>query len=285
MTVRTIGITGASGLLGWHLACAAKASGASGARLAGRSEFADTDTLDRFIAGCDAVVHFAGMNRGAPAAIEETNVALAGAVLDAMDRTGTRPVLVFADSTQRDLDTPYGRSKRQAAQAFQGWAERNAAAFIDLVLPNVFGELGRPFTNSAVSTFCHQLAHAQEPRIIEDREIELVHAQDVAATVLSCIEDARPGEFRLTGQPIRVSEVLRRLRDLCAEYQAAVIPELPTAFDRQLFNTLRSYLFAVRPSQPPHPSRGSTRNVRRTGKAQRRWTGVVFVNASGRYQR
>jgi len=268
-----VGITGASGLLGWHIACAIRAAGIDEVRCASRSEFVDPDRLDRFVRGCDVVVHLAGVNRGEPILVEEANVAIARDLVAALERTGAHPVLIFANSTHRDLDTPYGRSKRGAADLFEQWSEHHDAPFVDLVLPNVFGELGRPFANSVVSTFCYQLAHGTEPTVIEDREIELIHAQDVAAGVLKCLDARRRRqEVRLDGERMTVSAVLQRLSDLSNEYRGVAIPGLPTSLDRQLFNTLRSYRFAVHPRQPVmlnEDARGAFAElVRRDGAGQ-----------------
>jgi UDP-2-acetamido-2,6-beta-L-arabino-hexul-4-ose reductase len=247
---RRIGITGASGLVGWHLACAIKAAGHDEIRMAGRSEFSDPARLDDFVAGCDVVVHLAGLNRGEASEVEETNVWLAGQLTTAVERSGSVPMVIFANSTHRDLNTPYGRSKQRAAACFRESSQRTSFPFVDLVLPNVFGELGLPFANSAVSTFCHQLANNEDPKIIEDREVELVHAQDVAERILACMESRDSREIRLRGHDIKVSDLLQRLHDLAAHYGGAMLPELPTRFDRQLFNTLRSYRFLARPSEP-----------------------------------
>jgi UDP-2-acetamido-2,6-beta-L-arabino-hexul-4-ose reductase len=250
--VRRIGITGASGLIGWHLACAIKAVGRDEIRLAGRSEFSDPARLDDFVAGCDVIVHLAGLNRGDASEVEETNVWLADQLAAAVERSGSGPMVIFANSTHRDLNTPYGRSKRRAAALFEKSSQRNSFPFVDMVLPNVFGELGRPFANSAVSTFCHQLANDEVPRIIEDREVELVHTQDVAERILTGTETPNSRVMRIRGHDIKVSDLLQRLRDLAAEYGGAMLPELPTRFDRQLFNTLRSYRFLSHPSEPLH---------------------------------
>ena len=55
------------------------------------------------------------------------------------------------------------------------------------MLPHVFGEGGKPFYNSVVSTFCHQLSCREEPEINVDGDLELLHAQDVSRTVFEAI--------------------------------------------------------------------------------------------------
>lgn len=239
-----IGITGADGLLGWHQRAYLKTVGQGHeVRPAGRPTFAEAGWLDAFVAGLDAILHFAGMNRGDEAQIEATNAGLARDLVAACERTGSRPFVVYANSTHHDRDTAYGRGKRAAAETFRDWAERHGAGFANLILPHVFGEFGRPFYNSVVATFCHQLAQGEAPRIHVDGELELLHAQDVAAQCMATLREDRRGDIRLQGVRMRVGELLARLTAMHDSYRSMVIPALSTALDVRLFNMLRSYLF------------------------------------------
>ena len=192
-----IGITGADGLLGWHQRAYLKANaGEHTLRLARRATFKRPELLAEFVAGVDAIIHLAGMNRGADAAIETTNTALARDLVLACEQTKTRPFLVYANSTHQDRDTAYGRGKRAAANTLRLCAEKNGIGFANLILPHVFGEFGKPFYNSVVSTFCHQLAHNETPQMIADGDLELLHAQDVAAYSLRVIQEHQCGMIR-----------------------------------------------------------------------------------------
>lgn len=239
-----IGITGADGLIGWHQRAYLKAiGGGHEVRLAQRATFQQADALAEFVRGLDAIIHLAGMNRGADAEVEATNTALARDLVAACEHTGARPFLVFANSTHQERDTAYGRGKRAAADTFRRWADHSGAGFANLILPHVFGEFGKPFYNSVVSTFCHQLARSEMPRIINDGDLELLHAQDVAAHCLKVVQDNQRGDFRLSGAGMKVSALLQRLTAMCDQYQAMVLPRLDSELDVRLFNTLRSYLF------------------------------------------
>ncbi|MBW8328791.1 MAG: NAD-dependent epimerase/dehydratase family protein [Thiobacillus sp.] len=239
-----IGITGADGLIGWHQRAYLKAiGGGHEVRLAGRATFAQPEPLAGFVDGLDAIIHLAGMNRGEDAEIETTNARLARDLVAACEQTGTRPFMVYANSTHQDRETAYGRGKRAAADTFRAWAEQCGAGFANLILPHVFGEFGKPFYNSVVSTFCHQLARNETPQIITDGDLELLHVQDVAAQCLKAIQENRCGDIRMTGIGMKVSELLQRLTDMRDRYQSMVMPQLESALDVRLFNTLRSYLF------------------------------------------
>lgn len=241
-----LGITGADGLLGWHLRALLRVQAEHDVRLATRATFADATRLAAFVEGVDAVVHCAGMNRGAETEVEAINIALAEALVAACERSATKPRLVFSNSAHIERDTCYGRGKRAASARLRAWADRTGIPFADLVLPHVFGEFGKPFYNSVVSTFCYQLARGEEPRVITDGDLELVHAQDVAARCLAAATAGEDGVFRVPGAHIKVSVLLERLGSMTKSYSAQIMPDLRSPLDLRLFNTLRSYMFPDR---------------------------------------
>lgn len=238
-----IGITGADGFLGWHLRVHLLPQADVTVSCAGRDTFADSAKLRAFAAGCDAIAHFAGVNRGEEPEVEAGNAAIARALADALSAASSRPHVVYANSTHHERDTAYGRSKRRGAELLAEWANRAGARFTNLVLPHVYGEGGRPNYNSVVATFCHELAQNRNPRMSKEGALELAHAQQVAAEVIACIRQAKTGEARLAGESLRVSALLERLRSFASAYGSQVIPRLDSALDLNLFNTYRSYLF------------------------------------------
>lgn len=240
----TVGVTGSNGLLGWHLQCRLLSLGAAYSTVAAdRGVFRSDSELDDFVRQCDVIVHFAGMNRGDQDELESINKTLAQRLIAALERTQHRPHLLFSSSTHEDRDTAYGRSKRFARDAFRRWATREGALYTHIVLPHVFGESGRPFYNSVVSTFCHQIAKSDTPKIERNGQLELLHAQQVAAIIVRAVEGRSDGELRPLGQPVEVSELLARLQDMAATYSRGIIPNVGNQLDLQLFNTYRSYLY------------------------------------------
>jgi UDP-2-acetamido-2,6-beta-L-arabino-hexul-4-ose reductase len=241
--MRNVGITGASGFLGWHLRAHVHARRDVAVRHAGRMTFANEARLVDFVTGCDTIVHLAGMNRGEEAEIEHVNVSLTERLIAACEKAAVQPHVVFANSTHFDRDSAYGRAKRRSAELLAAWSTRSGARFTDLVLPGVFGEHGRPFYNSVVSTFCHQLAQGEQPAILEDREIELVHAQTVVARMVAAIETAEAGRIRVTGRKIKVGELANTLSRMSGAYRQHLFPDVADPFHLALFNSYRSYLF------------------------------------------
>jgi UDP-2-acetamido-2,6-beta-L-arabino-hexul-4-ose reductase len=239
-----IGITGAGGFLGWHVRVWLRTFRPNvEVRAAGREVFAGPESLADFLRGLDAVIHCAGMNRGDDAEVEATNVTLARALAVACQSSHVLPALVFANSTHIDRDSAYAAGKRIAADLLASAAERSR--FSNVVLPNIFGEFGRPFYNSAISTFCHQLTTGEAPEVHQDGTMHLLHAQQAAAILArAALGEIESAELRPQGEITTVRRVLDQLTQMHKAYsESQIIPDLPNAFDRELFNTLRSYLF------------------------------------------
>lgn len=239
-----VAVTGAKGFLGWHLCCALRAAGAEVVPI-DRQAFAAPATLAATLGAVDAVVHAAGANRSDDAVVELTNVGLAGQLSAALPAVAP-PHVLYLNSSHLDRDTPYGRSKVAAAQVLVDALPPDR--LLDLVLPGVFGEGGRPYYNSVVATFCHQLAAGEALTVHDDGALELVHAQDVADAVLHAIQHGTSGRQRLAGEHTTVVALAARLRSLHERYDAGVVPALAHRFERSLFNTMR---FARYPQHYP----------------------------------
>ena len=253
-----IAVTGAAGFLGQHLRVALRAGGEHECIPIDRGVFGDPEQLEAALTGAGAVVHLAGVNRDRQEVIEQANVDLAERLARALSRLPDPPKgVVYANSAQAGNDTPYGRGKRRAAEILAAWADKAASALVDMRLCNVFGERSRPFYNTVVGTFCHQLAVGETPKVLEDRTISLVHAQDAAARIIGELGDLEASrEVVTSGHPLAVSDLLVRLEGMHGVYtnHHGRFPNLSDTFDVDLFNTYRSYLF---PSGYPRPLRSN----------------------------
>jgi UDP-2-acetamido-2,6-beta-L-arabino-hexul-4-ose reductase len=247
-----IGITGQAGFIGTHLF-----------NLLGTKKdieripfedlyFDQKEQLQSFVKKCDAIVHLAALNRhNDPQVILDTNLLLVNKLITACEQTGSTPHLVFSSSIQEERDNPYGRSKKLGRELFEKWAIRNQARFSGLIIPNVYGPFGNPYYNSVIATFCHQLAHNEQPRIETDGELKLIYAGELAQQIYELIIEVaddssanRIRQIRLshTAQ-VKVSEILQLLEGYKAKYfTAGEIPALNNPFQRNLFNTFITYI-------------------------------------------
>lgn len=245
-------ITGSDGLIGWHLRVFlyTQANASYGSAIpvpmevitCDRSQFNDDDYLLSAVEKADVVVHLAGMNRGDENEVAKVNVDLADRLIEFMKNSNSTPQVIFSSSTHVDGDSKYGISKRTAGEHLAQWASESGGKFCNLILPHVFGEHGKPFYNSVVSTFAYQLANGETPRIDSDGQLSLLHCQDVAAEIWERITTQFSGDARPAGTPIKVSELLGRLERLSSRYNDGAIPNLDDPLDHRLFNTWRSYL-------------------------------------------
>lgn len=241
---RRIAITGGYGFLGWHTACRLRAIyGIEPLRL-GRDDFADPRTLSARLADVDTVIHAAGVNRADTVEeVEDGNTTIASALTDAIEQTGDRIDIVYANSIQADLDNPYGRGKSAAARILADSTSKIGSRFSDIMLPNLFGEHGRPHYNSFVATFAHEIAAGRRPSVTSDRDVPLMHAQDAASALIEAALGTAIGRTDIEVTPVGVGDVLNRLVAMHDVYARGEIPNLGDHFDVSLFNTYRAALF------------------------------------------
>jgi UDP-2-acetamido-2,6-beta-L-arabino-hexul-4-ose reductase len=247
-------LTGATGFLGWHTRLRLDAQDAHGVTVVTRDNWTDLSDL---VSTADAVIHLAGVNRGDADELEEGNARLADDVALAVRDAGHRVRVVYANSIQHGNGTPYGTGKSRAAAALSG-LRSDGHTVVDVRLPNIFGEHGRPRYNSFVATFVDAVVNGQTPEVT-DRTVELLHAQ-AAAQVL--IEGLTTDAERLDprGDEVGVREVLDLLLDFDASYATGEFPDLSSPFRVALFNTYRAALFPARypiPLRPNTDARGT----------------------------
>jgi len=254
-----VAITGSDGFLGRHLKVRLRALCDHDVVGVSKLAFADDSQLRSALLGAQVVVHLAGINRDTDDAVEFGNAALAQRLETVAEEMGV-PTIIYANSIQSDGDSPYGRGKRGAADTFRDWSVRVGGTFVDLILPNVFGEGGRPRYNSFVATFCQLLATGGVPHVDVDRTVSLIHAQDVAALIIDHLGARATERVDAVGRQMGVSETLRLLQQMSATYETGQIPRIDDPFSVALFNTYRSYLYPAwypRPLDPKQDSRGT----------------------------
>jgi UDP-2-acetamido-2,6-beta-L-arabino-hexul-4-ose reductase len=154
--------------------------------------------------------------------------------------------VVFSSSTQAANDNPYGHSKQAAETALQAYATKTGAAVHIFRLTNVFGKWSRPNYNSAVATFCHQVANGQ-PLTIHDRTaaLRLVYIDDVVDAFVKVLAAPVPGhQFTEvdTVYSTTVGEVAAILESFPASRSNLVVPPVGTGLTRALHSTYLSFL-------------------------------------------
>lgn len=241
-----VGITGQSGFIGTHLYNFLDLIKDKIKLIPFEKDFFDKDNkLVEWVKQCDTMVHLAGINRHEDEnVLFNCNIQLVEKLLTAVRNAKTKPHIIFSSSIQEELDNTYGKSKKKGRELFKSWAEKSDSTFTGLLIPNVFGPAGKPFYNSVIATFCHQLANNETPQINIDKQINLIYIQElveeIAKIILTKINNC---EYKVEHTSSKkVSEILRLLILYKKVYfEQNIMPKLNNKFEIDLFNTYGSY--------------------------------------------
>lgn len=238
-------LTGADGFIGQNLRVRLQELGQTDVVAITRAS--SQDDLRAAVAGADLVFHLAGVNRPKdPADFATGNAGFTEALCSALAAAGGRSRIVYASSTQAELDNDYGRSKRAAEEALLAHGRATGAPIHLFRLTNVFGKWCRPNYNSAVATFCHNIARGL-PITVNDPSapLRLIHVDDVVAAFVDVM--SRPEHPQGLCEAGRVygttvGEVAGLLRTFVDSRTTLVSPPVGTGFVRALYSTYVSYL-------------------------------------------
>lgn len=212
----------------------------------------DAQKLEQELKRADAVIHLAGVNRPKdPKEFRDGNVDFAEQVLGVLRSSGRRPFFILSSSVQAALENPYGLSKRDAEEAVLRFGVETGAQVFVFRLQNVYGKWCRPFYNSVVATFCHQVAHG-EPISIDapQKVIEFVYVDDVVRAFLDAAEgkelnaDKQPDERYLIRDTSSVSlaRLAETLQSFAAMKRDYILPDFSDPFVKNLYATYLSYV-------------------------------------------
>ncbi len=209
----------------------------------------DPALLDEYCAKADFVFNLAGVNR--PKEQEEFmsgNFGFASMLLDKLRKYNNTCPVMLSSSTQAALGNPYGQSKKAGEDLFFQYAKETGAQVLVYRFPNVFGKWCRPNYNSAVATFCYNIAH-DLPIIINDRSsvMNLVYIDDVVTELIHALEgkaNLRSDGFCAvpTIHTITLGEIADLIVSFRASREARSVPDMSDAFARKLYATYLSYL-------------------------------------------
>ena len=242
-----IGITGSNGFIGYHLIQTLRLYKEDFSIIKfERSFFENNLKLEAFVISCDVIVHLAGLNRHIePDVIYEVNKTLVNKLISALTITNSKAHLIISSTTQEEKDNLYGRSKKESRLLLSEWANKCEGRLSGLIIPNVFGPFGIPYYNSVVSTFCHQVANNEIPKIDLDVNLKLIYVGDLVAIIIDlirCCDNSHNIVIPHTGEA-KVSKILSLLEYFKIAYQENdEIPVINDDFEFKLFNTFRSYI-------------------------------------------
>ena len=263
---------------------------------------APKEKLDESCERADFVFHLAGVNRPKDnAEFMQGNFGFSSVLLDTLKRHKNTCPVMLSSSVQATLigrygQSDYGRSKLAGEELFFSYAEETGVRVFVYRFPNLFGKWCRPNYNSAVATFCSNMAN-DLPITVNDRntELELVYIDDLVTEMLDALEGKAhrcdydglnpvPSESgKYCYVPVSHKETLGHIADLLETFKnqqkTLVMPEIPSgSFEKKLYSTYLSYLPKEKvafPLKMNADARGSFTELIRTEKC-----GQVSVNIS-----
>ncbi|MBJ7574388.1 NAD-dependent epimerase/dehydratase family protein [Luteimonas sp. MC1828] len=199
------------------------------------------------VVDADAVIHLAGVNRPQdPAEFAVGNADFTSRLCDLILATRKPVPVAFASSIHVELDTPYGISKRTAEEHLRQYSQASGGPVALYRLANVFGKWSRPNYNSAVASFCHNVARGLPIRIDDSAAtVQLVYVDDVVAELLRFLADPGQGVRLAEAEPVyatTVGELASQIRAFREVRSTLVTERVGTGLVRALYATYVSFL-------------------------------------------
>ena len=231
----------------------------------------------------DFIFHLAGINRPKnDAEFFEGNTGLTEEIISVLKENNKKTSILITSSIQAELDNAYGKSKKGAEDALLAYGVESDAKVFIYRLSNVFGKWCRPNYNSAVATFCHNIATGEEIFISDpSKEMTLVYIDDVVRNLVNTMNDknAKLGYITVDVEhKITLGEIVDLINSFKNSRTDLMIPNMGSEITKKLYSTYLSYLPEDNFSYPLKmnvDSRGSFTEVLKTADR-----GQVSINIS-----
>ncbi len=238
-------VTGADGFIGKNLRVALGER--EGFQVLPITRASSDSELAEAVTNAEAVIHLAGVNRPQdPAEFAAGNADFTARLCTVLLASGRAIPVAFASSIQAERDNPYGSSKRGAEEHLAAYGSATGAAVALYRFANVFGKWSRPDYNSAVATFCHNIARGLPIRIDDpSAPVRLVYIDDVVSELLRFLADPGQGTRFQEAGPVyttTVGELARQIEAFREVRSTLVTERVGTGLVRALYATYVSFL-------------------------------------------
>lgn len=224
------------------------------------------EELESYCRESDFVFNLAGVNR--PQNTEEFmqgNFGFASTLLDTLKKFGNRCPVMLSSSIQATLigryaEGDYGKSKKAGEELFFDYGKETGAKVLVYRFPNLFGKWCRPNYNSAVATFCNNIANDLPIQVNNPAtELELLYIDDLVDEMIAAlkgeehhcefdgVDTVLKADGRYCAVPVShkatLGEIVGLLHRFHEQPQTLVVPEIPeNSFAKKLYSTYLSYL-------------------------------------------
>ena len=224
------------------------------------------EELNEWCQKCDFVFNLAGVNRPKdPEDFMKGNFGFASTLLDTLKKYRNKAPVMLSSSAQASLtgrfgNSEYGRSKKAGEDLFLQYGEENGVKVLVYRFPNLYGKWCRPNYNSAIATFCNNIAN-DLPITVNDPsvELEVLYIDDLVEEMICALKgeehhcefeglEVVPNpEGRYCYCPVTHKATLGEIVDLLQQFKqmpkTLLIPEIPAdSFTKRLYSTYLSYL-------------------------------------------
>lgn len=239
-------VTGANGFVGKNLIAELNNRGYSEIFKVVRET--TKEELNKYTKHCGFIFHLAGVNRPKDdKEFMEGNFGFTSELLELLKKNNNKSPIVITSSTQAEKGNPYGNSKKAGEDLLIDYENETGIKTYIFRLPNLFGKWSKPYYNSVVSTFCHNIARDMEIQINNsDTELELAYIDDVIKEFINIIEGNTLRIDNFCMIPITYKVKLGRLAKIIKSFRDSrehhYIPNMGDDFTKKLYSTYLSYL-------------------------------------------
>ena len=206
------------------------------------------DQLDMFTKNCEFVFHLAGVNR--PENVEDFmtgNFGFTSILLEKLKEYKNNSPIVITSSIQAKLNNPYGESKKAGEDLMFAYEQETGSKVFVYRLSNVFGKWCKPNYNSAVATFCNNIA-SDLPIKVNDPTVDmnLIYIDDLVEECINALEGKANKEdnycYVKTSHDIKLGEIVDLIYSFKESRETLMIPDMEDGISKKLYSTYLSYL-------------------------------------------
>ena len=244
--MKNILITGSKGFIGKNLRIILKE--VEGIKIFELNKESLLDQLDEFLESVDLIYHLAGVNRPrSEQEFFEGNYILTKKIIEKIESKSLKIPIVFASSTQAELDNSYGKSKKMAEEELKNYSKRNGVSIFIYRLPNIFGKWCKPNYNSVVATFCYNVARNLPISVSDpEKELSLIYIDEVVKEFVACIKKIKKEKSKIINfkktHKIKLGDLAEKIKSFEEMRWKIHVPKFSDNLTKFLYSTYLSYL-------------------------------------------
>ena len=201
--------------------------------------------LINLVKNADVIFHLAGANREKNINnFNKNNYILTKKICDILKEKKEKTKLIFSSTTHVNKKNPYGISKKRSEQELLKIKNKYIELYI-YRLPNIFGKWSKPFYNSVVATFCHQIINRKKINILSNEKINFLYIDDLINNFIKILKSKKSKKILQQVKPqkkISIKKLSKKLFAFNTQLNKSEVPYIQNDFDKKLYSTYLSFL-------------------------------------------